>query len=575
MRYFEMILNALLAEGIEDLLPAAIDKLLKPDSKWEHKDDPNAESLAREVLLQASELDPTAEKRYTIYVAMQLADGKLRMPEDADKLKRKLQEFSKPKKSKAFTQILLGPKSHWKHKGDPDAERKASLAVEKAGKFDPTSTKEFLEYLLMQMANNSIIMPEDGSRFRAVIAGFLRRGSDWPGKATVYEYPDWHGLEQAVIGYFGKDDLGEEELQSVREKDQEFRRIAKEGLHEIWSGSVGLQTTQDKATDVDKSGNPILLIKLVLYQCTNWQTIVIYGKGTEWCTNATPYTTKIVGKPDRWGHKVGTIEELLKKTIDDLTSKNDEDAIPTGIWNPKGDETYFLKMICDLNDIEPAEMTFQGVCDAIKAQGPRSFEFGRPGARESLETFGFRTPNPYLKQAVSYSNKYLNGTKTCRGGPVYLMTKNGEPYMQMAASPDEPQIKDERDLDVTHVGAVQRLIFYKMMAQVPATLQKIMKEAIKAGENRDKKKFKAELDRDAQAIPKMLAGMPVESLKAWLNGPTEEAFGQEIPLDEAFPFDDLPPEVPKKTAIGIIIRARRFQDTWFKFVKAVMDRVSL
>ena len=69
----------------------------------------------------------------------------------------------------------------------------------------------------------------------------------------------------------------------------------------------------------------------------------------------------------------------------------------------------------------------------------------------------------------------------------------------------------------------------------------------------------------------MVATADAEQLHAWINGPKEEFFGQnQLPADDDFPFSAISPEF-KSDAVGVVVRAHRFPDTWFKFVRAVVD----
>ena len=235
-------------------------------------------------------------------------------------------------------------------------------------------------------------------------------------------------------------------------------------------------------------------------------------------------------------------------------------------------------MICELNDLEPEKYTQDSVIAAIKERGKQNFEYGRidqkTGRRQSMMSYGFRTPNPYLKQAILQADKYLNGNKSCRGGDVYLMTKEGLPYMQMAATPDEPQIMNVENDRIIHASAAVRYIFYKMIPHVPEPLQVKMKDAIKAGENRDKRQCKTQLENDEKIIPQMIAAIDSNKLRAWLTGRTWELFGRDEPIDEDFPFSELSPEL-RKEAVGVVMRAYRFPDTLTKFLKVAKSKCGM
>ena len=328
--------------------------------------------------------------------------------------------------------ILLSKKSFWRDRQEkinkkhfaqnPDdvagfLEKTASEDMLKAAKWDPTPNHRFLIYIATQIANNNIVLPEDGPALKETLEVFTRKRNDWQGKSDVFTYDNWRKLQSDTNNYL--EQHSGTIPQSMRAQDNELRAKARDGFKLVYEKTL---------TTVTERGAKPTKTNYRLFRCLNWQSLVVYGKGTQWCTTASIYRT------------MHCDAKSLASTCTVLAS----DTKDWSIW-ATGDELHFLKMIAQLNG-------FGG--DVADADGKPDYDGVAKVLRRKSDLV--KTPNPYLTYAISTSMGYLEDNK------LYIIYKNNEPWLQMADG-FAVQIKNAEDIELSVPGPATKAVLTSLM----------------------------------------------------------------------------------------------------------------
>ena len=327
--------------------------------------------------------------------------------------------------------ILLSKKSFWRDrlekinkeylKENPDdiagfLEKAAAEDMLKSAKWDPTPNHRFLIYIATQIATNNIILPEDGPALKEALEVFTHKRNDWEGKNDIFAYTKWRELQNDTNNYL--EQHSGTIPQSMRAQYNELRTKAREGFKPIYEKTL--------ATVAESGAKPIKT-NYKVYRCFNWQSLIVYGKGTQWCTSASIYKT------------IRCDAKSLANTCTVLAS----DARDRGIW-AIGDELHFLKMIAQLNGFGGSiagankEPDYDGVAKVL--------------GKSAL----IKIPNPYLTYAISIAQHYLADNE------IYIAYKNNEPWLQMSDG-DEVQIKNVQDIELSAPGPATRAILIELI----------------------------------------------------------------------------------------------------------------
>ena len=268
----------------------------------------------------------------------------------ADYFVSKLNVILESLEAKAAKQVdvLMSKKSNWVDKGkfadvddnghvvDQDFDRDGvAKYVESLAEFDPTKDHgKYLRYIVDQLRENTIILPEDGSRLERVL-GFFHDNKDkqqWKsmnlpidlyGKNSPIK--NWRSLEKIV------DELSEVEFTT---KGQETRDI-KEGYELVFEITLpNIYKTHYK-----------------MYRVMEPEAAVALGRGTKWCT-----TELAKNVPGQHGHN------------EDREAARSE--FTYGEWHPRAGETRNFKLLKGPEDREGREKGYANYAEYYMRHGP-------------------------------------------------------------------------------------------------------------------------------------------------------------------------------------------------------------
>ena len=291
-------------------------------------------------------------------------------------------------------QTLLGRKSRWPAKSAPDAERQAERLLRSAARYDPTPQRQYLLFIAKQIANGSIVLPEDGPFLHEALDTFHRRQRDWSGKGDVFAYHTWRELQHDVQRYQQQREQQRESnigTGSVKQREKALRLLADQGLRLLFEQEV-LTTNGNKA--------------FRWYGATNWAAASYLGRGTQWCTSASPYRERALDAPRA---------ESADALVAELAAL-DWSGTPWDGWSAE----KFLSELLLLNGVQSS--------DELSAR--------------------VRAPNPYLLDAKRNAENYL---------PLFILLKDGVPYLQLDKTGSE--IMNANNVPLLQPGPALRTVF--------------------------------------------------------------------------------------------------------------------
>lgn len=217
-------------------------------------------------------------------------------------------------------QILLGKKSRWLEKEKPDAEAKAKDYIRQIAQFDPTTGKNYMMFIIGQVAKGLIRLPEDGVLLKESLEKFMSfsRKANWKHPKDVMQYAHWRDLQKLV---------GEYEAQTAQQQAQSTEGIlvtkAKEGAVKVID--IDVKTTSGPHNySVVKVSTPA--------------AVAFFGKGTQWCTS--------------WQHDNNIYKTVKAEQLPDVIAaltRPTRDASPDNPWaNVTADRAK--QIISDLNN---------------------------------------------------------------------------------------------------------------------------------------------------------------------------------------------------------------------------------
>lgn len=252
---------------------------------------------------------------------------------------------------------LVSKKSRWPGKEIEDVRSRAASAektIRAAAEFDPTKTNKFTNFLVGQIKNGHIIrskLQEDGPKIKAALEIFMNKKRGWPGSNDIMSYDNYRDLIKDASEYNEMLSKNAPETKSGKDRDRDRRAIE----HDL----------RKNAKVVVKNDHD------VVYEITDAETVALLGRGSQWCTSASPVRS------------VSNIND--QDTLEIFKSYLDSDSLsfwPGGINQIK-------------NDIEDSGVTG-------------------------------KYPNTYYLSALSTCKGYLER------GPIYIIYRDGEPYMQLS-----------------------------------------------------------------------------------------------------------------------------------------------
>lgn len=300
-------------------------------------------------------------------------------------------------------QILLGKKSRWPHKEEPNAEEKAKEYIRKVSEFDPTTGKNYMMFITGQVAKGLIRLPEDGVMLKETLEKFMgfSRKANWKNPKDVMQYAHWRDL-QKLTGEYEKTQAATE----AKSTESVLITKAKEG------------TTKILDIDLKTISGPT---NFKVYKVSTPVAVAVVGKGTQWCTS--------------WQHDNNiytTVKaEQLPQVITNMTRASERGV---GRYGPDPDNPWI--------NLTP-ERAKEIVAD---------INGGDLNKRE------LKVPNvDRLNNSLSNGRHYLDG------GPMYIIYKNDQPYIQMTNSARE--LRNVEDSTLRTTSATLAAIFREMMGQ--------------------------------------------------------------------------------------------------------------
>jgi hypothetical protein len=214
---------------------------------------------------------------------------------------------------KAAKQVdtLMGKKSRWVDK-DKFADNRDDVAkyIESLVEFDPTDQQgQYLRYIVDQLKNATIVLPEDGERLRRTLEFFHNNKNTQQWKSMnlpidLWEknspIRDWRNLGKIFL------ELGEEEFTTKRQESRDMKKGA-ELVFEITLPNI--YKTRYK-----------------FYKITEPEAAIYMGRGTQWCT-----TELARNRPGQPGYQEGIADSESKFTYGD--------------WHPRAGETRDFKLL--------------------------------------------------------------------------------------------------------------------------------------------------------------------------------------------------------------------------------------
>jgi len=272
----------------------------------------------------------------------------------ADYFTNKLNVVLESLEAKAAKQVdvLMSKKSRWVDK-DKFADDRDGVAkyIESLAEFDPTEDHgKYLRYIVDQLKNAMIILPEDGERIRRALDFFHNNKNTqqwksmnlpvdlWDRKSPIR---NWRSLEKIVI------ELSEEEFTTKR---QETRGI-KEGYELAFEITLpNIYKTHYK-----------------FYKITEPEAAVFMGRGTRWCT--TELARNIPGQP---GY--------------DESGSDARSEFTYGDWHPRAGETGNFKLVDGPEDRQGRTKGYANYAEHYLRQGPLYIVFRENKAGDAGET---------------------------------------------------------------------------------------------------------------------------------------------------------------------------------------------
>lgn len=321
-------------------------------------------------------------------------------------------------------QILLGKKSAWPYKDQPDAEEKAKNLLREVSQYDPTQGKNYMQFLTKQIAASGIRLPEDGPLLKETLEKFMEysRKAAWKQPKDIMQYPHWRELQKA-IGEYEKSPAFMFRVSSQAKATENLLAVkAKEGVELI--------------VDIDAktfSG----LTNFKVWQCRTPIAVSMFGKGTQWCTS--------------WmndGNIYKTVKpQEVEAAITSLAQNRDfgyRGAVEGNPWANLTPESA-RQIVMDLNngDLSKKEV---------------------------------KIPNPdRLNSSLSTAKNYLEG------GPMYIIYKNDAPYIQLTH--DGSQIMNVEDSRLKTISSALAVVLKEMMGvpQSPEAEKAISRKVQKTG----------------------------------------------------------------------------------------------
>ena len=272
---------------------------------------------------------------------------------------------------------LLSKKSRWigkKIKSDEDRFATAEAIIRSVSDYDPSKNDKYINFLVGQIKNGYITkrkLEEDGPKIQSALETFMSKKKGWPGDNDIMSYGNYRDFLKDASEYEKILEQNPTVTKSGKDRDRERRTVERE--------------LRKNAEVVVENGPDIV------YGITDAETAALFGRGTQWCTSASPMRT-IKKSDDRQ-----LVFDSFKKYYD----SNDSSSL--SFW-PGGLEQV-------KNDIE------------------NSKEIGK-------------IPNAYYMSAIRTCGGYLSH------GPLYVMYRNGEPYMQISGH----DVMNIDDLPASKVG---------------------------------------------------------------------------------------------------------------------------
>ena len=165
-----------------------------------------------------------------------------------------------------------------------------------------------------------------------------------------------------------------------------FKKLAHKGTQAVFETTI-TTTAGDKHYEI--------------LEITNWQAAAHNGRGTQWCTSATPYRERQSTSLASGYGRAQSLEQSVTDLASHMAEKSSElIGTPWEGW----DEEKFINDIYAIN----------------------GWDNGIPLSKIKAKTY--RAPNPYLLSAKSTAENYISDM------PLYIIRKDGEPYMQAGYS---------------------------------------------------------------------------------------------------------------------------------------------
>ncbi|MBD3405036.1 MAG: hypothetical protein GF411_02735 [Candidatus Lokiarchaeota archaeon] len=154
-----------------------------------------------------------------------------------------------------LVRVLTSKRSHW-HGSDPE-EYIRSIA-----EFDPTPNGTYMPYIVKQVSQDKLKLPEDGKRIHDALKYFHanKNKSGWEGHKDVHQYDKWRDLEDTV-----------EKHEPVKSRSEKIKDIKSEGARVIVDVELPV-----------KGGKRNLHYKAI--EITTPEAACTYGRGSRWCT---------------------------------------------------------------------------------------------------------------------------------------------------------------------------------------------------------------------------------------------------------------------------------------------------
>ena len=174
--------------------------------------------------------------------------------------------------------VLVGRKSRWIHRDKPDARERAQKIIMNASQWDPTSSKNYMTFVVRELGSGRIRLPEDGPHLKRALEVFSANSKrkEWKGPRDVMQFPSWRELQKVASDF-------EEASNSltVPQTETEYVKKAKLGAEKI----VDL--------NMETLNGPV---NYVVVRPHTPEAVTVYGRGTRWCTSAPLYHLRPVAQ---------------------------------------------------------------------------------------------------------------------------------------------------------------------------------------------------------------------------------------------------------------------------------------